>query len=339
MQEKEMNRLKFFFRRQVVNPFDKEKPTVLLISNLKKNQNFYRDQEILRQSNSIRLAEDFNFDKYKWDIRRIIDDFFKVKTPKYILLNYNHHFTHKIKYLEKTNVPFFVFVGDTYDFIMPDERSEKKKNFLLSLNPTAYITAFPNTNDMLCEGVGAKNIKILTSHWAVDENVYCPQNPWRRYDIGCLGAHTPRKYPFRNKVRKYLLSQSKFKFFKKERVCSHDGVIFSKTLNRLKSCFTDSSIYKFTLMKYFEIPACETLLFGEHTDELDSLGFKDGINFVEIDENNFHEKFDHYLRGNGKKDWQKITQNGRELILKRHTWKIRIKELLFNIKKVLDVTY
>ena len=329
-----MNIFKEFFQKKSYN-FDGAKTTVLLISSLKKNQNYYRDEEILRQCNCIRLAEDFNFEKYNWDIRKIIESLYKTNPPEFIFLNYNHHFTHKIKNIGKTGLPIFAFVGDTYDFITPDGRSVEKKNFIQSLNPIAYITVFPNTNEMLYEGLGTNNIKIIKSHWAVDEKIFRPQNRWRRYDIGCLGAHTPHKYPFRNKVRKYLLSQNKLKFFKKERVCGHDGVKFSKALNRLKSCFTDASIYGFTLMKYFEIPACGTLLFGERTEDLDNLGFKDGINFVEVNERNFQEKFDYYLRGPGKKDWEEITYNGKELIHKRYTWKITVKELLSDIKKVL----
>lgn len=329
-----MNIFKKFFQGKKYS-FDISKPTMLLISSLKKNQNYYRDNEILRQCNGFRLAEDFNFDKYHWDIRKIIDKFYKLNFPEFIFLNYNHHFTHKIKNLEKTDIPVFAFVGDTYDFIMPDERSRQKKTFIQRLNPVAYITAFPNTNEMLYEGIGDQTIKIITSHWAVDEKIFRPQNRWRRYDIGCLGAHTAHKYPFRNKVRRFLLSQNNLKFFKKERVYDHDGVKFSKALNRLKSCFTDASIYKFTLMKYFEIPACGTLLFGEQTEELKTLGFRDGVNFVEVNEDNFHEKFDYYIRGMGRKDLKAITYNGRDLILKRHTWQIRVRELLTNIKEIL----
>lgn len=188
--------VKKYFQRKV-HGYDKTKTSALLISSHKKNQNYYRDQEIFRQCNCIKLDEDFNFDKYNWDIRRIIDDSCNINSPDYVLLNYNHHFTHKIQHLNKINIPFFVFVGDTYDFIMRDERSVKKKNFLLDLNPLAYITAFPNTNEMLMEGIGAKTEKIITSHWAVDEKIYFPQNRWRRHDVGCIGAHTAHKYPFR----------------------------------------------------------------------------------------------------------------------------------------------
>lgn len=327
-----MNKIKKLFQRKVDKPFDKTKPATLLITSLKQNQNYYRDEEIIRQANGIRLDENYEFDKYGWDIKKIIDDLFKENRPEFIFLNYNHHFTHKIKNLNKTGIPIFVFVGDTYNFTVTDERSIRKKDFILNLNPAAYVTAFPNTNDMLKDGLGIRDIKISTCHWAVDENIYYPQNRWRRFDIGCIGAHTAHKYPFRNEVRNHLLSQKKLKFFKKVRVCSHDGFLFAKALNCLKSCFTDSSVYNFTLMKYFEIPACKTLLFGEKTDELESLGFKDGVNFVEVDKNTFPEKFDYYLAGAGKKDYDEIIHNGRELILERHTWNTRIKELLKNIK-------
>lgn len=88
-------------------------------------------------------------------------------------------------------------------------------------------------------------------------------------------------------------------------------------------------------MKYFEIPACGTLLLGEPTNELASIGFNDGNNFVEVNKDSFSEKIGYYLKWPGKNDVNEIACNGRKLICEKHSWKIRIKELFNNIRKVL----
>jgi spore maturation protein CgeB len=88
-------------------------------------------------------------------------------------------------------------------------------------------------------------------------------------------------------------------------------------------------------MKYFEIPACETLLFAEATEPLPALGFRDGENFVAVTPEDFSEKFRHYLREVPAETVERMTRAGRELILAHHTWTIRAGELLAEFRRFL----
>ncbi len=68
------------------------------------------------------------------------------------------------------------------------------------------------------------------------------------------------------------------------------GQNYAKELNRSKIVLTCDSVFKYPLMKYFEITACNALLLASYSKELGDLGFIPGVNFVAIDELCFEEK-------------------------------------------------
>jgi spore maturation protein CgeB len=94
-------------------------------------------------------------------------------------------------------------------------------------------------------------------------------------------------------------------------------------------------VYRFTVMKYFEIPACGTLLFAEPTDAMAALGFRDGENWVAVTAADFRERFHYYLRQVPEETVARISQAGRQLIASRHTWDVRAAEILTSFRQVL----
>ncbi|MBI5682758.1 MAG: glycosyltransferase [Deltaproteobacteria bacterium] len=332
-----MRFLKRLFYRKPEFIYKPDNMSILIIGSNKKNQGYYRDLELLRQTCGVKTGEDFDYESYDWDIRRVINDIFGSTPPQIIYIHYVRHYTHRIKNLDKTGIPIIGFVGDPQDFIIDNPVNQQKKEFFVKNNVTTYFTIAPKANEMVYEGLGTKSIRIINSHLAADPNIFKPMGMKRKYDIASMGAHTDKKYPFRRLVREHLESQKDLKFYKRQRVKGHsnDAERFAKLLNRFKSCFTCASIYGYTVAKYYEIPACGTLLFGEKTDLLDEFGYIDGINFVEVTPENFKDKFHYYLREVKSEERESIAEAGRRLVLSRHIWEHRIREVVKEIKEIV----
>lgn len=328
------------FFRLPVPPSQGGRLNVLLITNNKKNQGWFRDDEIIRQTNGVRITDDFPFDRFDWDIRRIVDAIYKGGAPDVVYVHYNRAYTHRIRFMDRLDVPKVGFVGDPQDFLSEDEKFVAKRQWLSSAGIRAYMTIAPQANWMVRKGMGDERIPIINSHLAVDTDVFRDMARRRDRDIGSFGAHTDRKYPFRIAVRNYLMSQNDYSFNRRQRVGrgGNDAAAFARELNRYVSCFTCASAYGYTVAKYYEIPACGTLLFAEKTALLDEFGYVDGVNFVEVSPEDFRDKFHHYLREIHPDDRRRIAAAGRELVASRHTWRHRAQGIVAGFKAAAEGT-
>jgi hypothetical protein len=310
-------------------------PRLLILSGEKRNQNYYRDVALVRRAGGAMVTDAFDFRATGWDVSRVAESVLDGQTPDLVFVSYHHGFTNRLQGLDRLRAPKVGFVGDSYDFLGADAKRAEKAAWFRAANFDALLSVYPHTDEMVWPGLG-RRVPIFHSAWAVDADIFAPQGRRRRYDIASLGAHTAGKYPFRIAVREYLESQHDLRFFSRQRMPGgHDGRRFARTLNRLRSCFTCASVYRFTVMKYFEIPACGTLLFAEPTDATAPLGFRDGENFVAVTPADFREKFQHYLRQAPDETVARISQAGRQLIESRHTWEVRATEILTLFRQVL----
>jgi hypothetical protein len=310
-------------------------PRLLILSGEKRNQNYYRDLALVRAAGGAMVTEAFDFRNTDWNIDRIADRALEGAKPDLVFVSYHHGFTDRFQGLDRIRIPKIGFIGDSYDFLAEDGPRKAKTAFFRAARFDALLSVYPHTDDMVWDGLGTRGIPILHSAWAVDPEIFRPLGLRRGYDIASLGAHTAGKYPFRIAVRKYLEGQRALRFCRRQRVGPHDGPRFARALNRLRACFTCASVYRFTVMKYFEIPACETLLFAEATEALPALGFRDGEHFVAVTPGDFQDKFSYYLRQASPDTFARITRAGRELILARHTWTIRAGELLAEFRRII----
>lgn len=108
---------------------------------------------------------------------------------------------------------------------------------------------------------------------------------------------------------------------------------YSKELNRANMFFTCGSKFKYPVLKYFEAPACRTLLLAEPVQDILELGFEDGINFVACDQSNFYEKAMYYLEN--EEERQIITDNGYQFIHTHHTNDIRAQQFVKDVEDFL----
>jgi hypothetical protein len=106
---------------------------------------------------------------------------------------------------------------------------------------------------------------------------------------------------------------------------------YAKEISRAKMFLTCGSKYNFAVSKYFEVPACGTLLLAAGFPELRDLGFADKKTFVEIDKHNFLDKAKYYLKHEDERN--EIRKNGYKLIRERHTTDIRVREFVHELRK------
>jgi hypothetical protein len=314
-----------------------KRPGLLMLGMEKRNQNFYRDLELGRRFATVWLTERFPFQEYQFDLRKIVARFFPAGPPAWIWLVYHHSYTPRLVGWEDLGAPVATFVGDPQDFIRDEPNFLTKRQFYRHLTPALLVNPYPSGRDFIVQGLDNPKSPIVESFWAIPPEIFKPLGRRRCYDIACLGAHTTGVYPFRRQVRDYLLKERRLKFFKKLRVggrSGHSAELFARTLNRLRACFTCASMYGYTLAKYFEIPACGTVLFAEPTSDLEGLGFRDGENFVAVTPENFKDKMEYYLLG-AREEMERLAEAGASLVHGRHTWQQRLSELLPAIAKHL----
>lgn len=106
---------------------------------------------------------------------------------------------------------------------------------------------------------------------------------------------------------------------------------YAREINRAKMFFTDDTLYHYPVFKYFEVPACNTLLLAPGSAELRELGFVDGKTFAEINKTNYFEKAKYYLQQEDER--KRIAKKGYKLIRKRHTTEIRVRQFVDAIKR------
>jgi hypothetical protein len=178
------------------------------------------------------------------------------------------------------------------------------------------------------------NKNIYSFPHSIDPNLFKDYNLNKEYivlSLGCMGNH----YPLRKKASNILSNINKYKHIPRPKESENGkkwpiNKDYAKLLNSSHSVISCTADVKYTVIKTFEIPACNSILLSDNNSLMESLGFKSGINFVEINENNILEPFNHYVLNETKR--KEISQNGYNLIHNNHTnW--HRKEQLLNILK------
>lgn len=111
------------------------------------------------------------------------------------------------------------------------------------------------------------------------------------------------------------------------------GDKYSEILSKYRASIASTTAY--TTLKYFEIPASGCLTFMEINDFNDGnlLGYTDRENSIFINEHNYVNTFDEYIRTVDDPKWEKIANNGREYALKTFNNDESVNKLVEYIKK------
>jgi hypothetical protein len=118
--------------------------------------------------------------------------------------------------------------------------------------------------------------------------------------------------------------------------CSHDygqdgdvGRSFAEKLRRRLVGFTDCSTFRYTVAKYFEIPATGALLLAEGavSRELATLGFEEGIHYVPVCAEDLEDRLGYVLDARNREEIDTIRRRGQELVRTRHTTGHRARQI------------
>ncbi|MFE3898485.1 MULTISPECIES: glycosyltransferase [Priestia] len=264
-------------------------------------------------------------------IRNILDNI--NFTPDFILIYVFGTGGPKITELSNLNIPYGVYLEDLH--YLPEQTNESMKRENVKYIFTCYRDAFTKYHPEFSD-----KTKWLPHH--VNTEIFMDYQKEKDIDILLMGATDPYYYPLRHKILSSYrdkpnfvchphpgyrdIHKNEFKnVFVKER--------YAQEINRAKIFFTCNSIYGYTILKYFEVLACKTLLLAPSSDEILDLGLKPGVHFVEINENNFMENAEYYLTHD--KEREEISRNGFELVQKKHSTSQRAHQLIKMISEIL----
>lgn len=155
-------------------------------------------------------------------------------------------------------------------------------------------------------------------------------NDWqmeKTHDVGFLAAGTTEPSPFypeRNRIHQKLLNHPRVKYlwaahpgwrsFRADHPLVGQG--FSKAINSCRIFITTGGRFRNAHAKYVEILASKSLLMADEPIGWEGLRLADGVNYVQVSEDNVVEKIDYYLAR--PELAQQIAESGHALALRYH---------------------
>lgn len=274
--------------------------------------------------------------------------------PDFILhydIAWNYGLAPKIEGLDKVDIPTGCFVIDLH--WKPAERIKYIKSnqidLIFSVSKHPFLRVFPQFEDKLRWVPWSINPSIMKD-WQQPKDidsllmglVHVEKNKLNGHD---LPKQIPAKgrYAFRDAVFEQLKLRPKFVFHAHQghRTKKSDLLIvndaYAKEINRAKIFYTCGSRNEtggLAVLKFFEVPACKSLLLAETNEDIEELGFKDGENFVACTVDNIVEKTDYYLKNDQERI--QITENGYNFIHSNHTNAHRAKQMVAEMNKIIS---
>jgi len=275
-------------------------------------------------------------------------------TPDFIYhydIAWKYAFAPRITGLDKINLPKGCFVIDLH--YNPSERAKENyheqtrldyiQNNKIDLVFATYKHTFLKQYPQLAD-------KHRWLPWAINPNIFKDWNKSKKIKFLLMGLvhveHSPPKgnplkgaYSFREAVLQRMAGTPGFIYH------PHPGhlvspnesalvdVKYGKELNRSTIFFTCGSTQGVPVAKYFEAPACLTLLLAEVNPDLYDLGFREGVNFVACTKEDFYEKAMYYDNNKAEREW--IAANGHTLIHNQHTNRVRAKQFIEYVEECI----
>lgn len=167
----------------------------------------------------------------------------------------------------------------------------------------------------------------------IDEETYkCPDN-WEdrtSYRILSSGVLDTRHWFYRFRAR---VTEHPFVTYvpKKDFL----GIDYWRLLTSYRAAIACMSYT--SVLKYFEIPMCGCLMFAEVTDfnQIQDMGFEDGVNCVYINDVNYKRKFTEYMDSVNDPKWRKLAEAGRQLVLDNYTNEREVKRFVETIESMV----
>ncbi|HLR09304.1 MAG TPA: glycosyltransferase [Bacillota bacterium] len=231
----------------------------------------------------------------------------------------------------------------------PEERKryfrQNKIDLIFSATKHPFLKVFPQYKQKLRWLPWAINPAIMKD-WKQKKDidsllmglVYI--NPEKKGPFNLPAKIPPKgRYAFRDAVFNKMKNEPGFVFHPHpgHRVEQSSNLLvnekYAQELNRAKLFFTCGSRNQaggVAVMKFFEAPACHTLLLAEPNKDIQSLGFVNEKNYIACSTGNLKEKAKFYLNHDSER--KRITKNGYTFIHNHHTNDQRAKYMINAIK-------
>jgi hypothetical protein len=174
--------------------------------------------------------------------------------------------------------------------------------------------------------------KVPVFHWphcaGEIHKDYGLKKEWGALHIGTMGGD----YKLRTKIYEELLNMPYFHRIDRQPNSLGTkawpiGEEYARVLNKAKIVFNCSSRFQYVVAKFFEIPACRSLLVSDNPTDLERLGFIPDLHFIPIYPAIGVKKTMDYWLNNDKKR-QEVTDAGYEFVHKEHMAINRAEEFL-----------
>lgn len=286
--------------------------------------------------------------RYWYSNGNIIDILNKLDfNPDFILhydIAWNNALAPSISGLDKINIPKGCIVIDIHfnPTIRKEYINRNKIDLIFSVTKEAFLMKYSGYQD-----------KFRWLPFSINPEVFKDWQEDKEIDYLLMGAVFDRQglttnltktvkgyYPFREEVLVKMRKVNGFVFHPhpghrgKQMKDNFFNEKYAMELNRSKIFFTCGSSLKYPVLKFFEAPACKTLLLAEPVRDILELGFQDGVNFVACDQSNFYEKAMYYLEHEEERN--KITENGYNFIHTHHTNEARAQQLIRYIEEYIE---
>lgn len=296
-------------------------------ANLVYNESFhYLEQELAKITNLTIWRQSGN-------IHNILNQI-PTRRPDFILIQNDIGETRfpLIDGLANLDIPVGLFIEDVHRFVEERRRYIEENNirYLFSIPAERFRMVYPQYID---------RFRWFPHH--VNTTIFKDYRMPKNIDMLLMGAFNSY-YPLRMKVFYYYQNDPRF-------VChGHPGYRqysnsekshlmvrgnYSKKLNSAKIFFTCPSLLQYPVMKYYEALASKTLLLASTFKELEDLGFIPGQHFVPVNETDFHEKAEYYLKHEEERNY--ISEQGYQFVRENHSTEQRAKQLVQVIEDIL----
>lgn len=218
----------------------------------------------------------------------------------------------------------YIIIGDPHR-----EQAEKQQYFVKNDFSYALVHYF---NPAIFHLNKISKEKILHCAWPVSDELIAKTDIINRNQdkILIFGAAEHKAYETRNWCKNFDFVEN----FHYSGVENKElfGSPYFRWLEQFDAAIAAGSLekkYQLVVPKYFEIASAGCLLFAQEAEDLKLLGFKDNINCIIFNKENFEEKARDYLRN--KEGYLAIREAGRNLIRERHTVSKKIEWLKMHV--------
>jgi hypothetical protein len=170
------------------------------------------------------------------------------------------------------------------------------------------------------------------------ETIEFNNNPIEKIFIS--GANQKNIYPLRNFINTDILCKDYIDYLEHPtyKQYTHDIIDekYYKKLNTYLCCFTDASIYKYVLLKVFEICSVGSLLLVDDTicTNLEDIGFYNNVNCIMCNKDDLHNKIKWIIEPKNRQEVNTIRMNGMKLVREKHNVYTRSNEFNYAIKNI-----